>query len=84
MRDLTNLGCVVKKKMVAQQKKRGGELRSTIETLSKLPVIWKVCAINRHAKLRLLKTLVFLIFLYSAKTWTIKANQRICFLDVSV
>ena len=46
------------------------------EATAKLTHIWRDCAITRNTKLRLLKTLIFPVFLYGAETWTIKANDR--------
>lgn len=46
------------------------------EATVKLTKIWKDRNLTRNIKLRLLRTLVFPIFLYGAETWTIKAGDR--------
>ena len=42
----------------------------------RLTTIWKDRAITQGTKLKLLKTLVFPVFLYAAETWTIKMADR--------
>ena len=42
----------------------------------KLNRIWRVCAIIKHTKIRLVRTLVFSIFLYGAETWIVFQKER--------
>ena len=44
--------------------------------MSKLDKVWKNRAITKMTKLRLVKTLVFSIFLYGVETLTLKNNER--------
>ena len=42
----------------------------------KLNKIWRDCAITKHTKIRLVRTLVFSIFLHRAETWTLRQKER--------
>ena len=42
----------------------------------KLNRIWRDSAITKHTKIRLVRTLVFSIFLYRVKTWTVRQKKR--------
>lgn len=44
--------------------------------MSQLQNIWRDRNISRHTKIKLVRTLVFSIFLYACETWTIKAADR--------
>lgn len=44
--------------------------------MSRLTKIWKDRSISQKTKIRLVRTLVFSIFLYGAETWTLRANER--------
>ena len=45
--------------------------RNTIVNLNK---IWKDCVITKHTKIRLVRTMVFLTFLYEAETTHLKCG----------
>ena len=44
--------------------------------MSNLNTIWKSRNIHLSTKIRLVKSLVFSIFLYGAETWTMKSRER--------
>ena len=44
--------------------------------MMKRNTMWRDCAITKHTKIRLVRTLVFLIFLYGAETWTVRQKER--------
>lgn len=54
-------------------RRRCAVTRSSVEKLSK---IWKDRRITRNTKIRLMRCLVFPIFLYGAETWTLRTGDR--------
>lgn len=54
-------------------KRRCAITRSAVERLGK---IWKDRRITKNTKVRLMKSLVFPIFLYGAETWSLKLQDR--------
>lgn len=46
------------------------------QAMTKLIRIWKDPNISQMTKVRLVRTLVFSIFLYSAESWTIRKSER--------
>lgn len=54
-------------------RRRGAITRSAVERLGR---IWKDRRITKNTKVRLMKCLVFPIFLYGAETWSLKLQDR--------
>ena len=66
------LGAIVTDEGSMPEKRSG--IAQTIAALTKLKIIWNDKNIDLSAKIRLLRSLVMSIFLYSCETWTLTAE----------